>query len=82
MTTSVAPPSSSAAWEKRPLLEHAFRGPLGAFVFGAAVTAGWTPCIGPILAAILIPAIFLFAFRIYERKENQSEWITMFLLML
>ena len=34
-----------------------------------------------ILAAILIPAIFLFAFRIYERKENQSEWITMFLLM-
>ena len=42
--------------EKRPLLEHAFRGPLGAFVFGAAVTAGWTPCIGPILAAILMYA--------------------------
>jgi cytochrome c-type biogenesis protein len=29
------------------------RGPLGAFVLGLAITAGWTPCVGPILAAIL-----------------------------
>lgn len=34
-----------------------------------------------ILAAILIPAIFLFSFRIYEKKASLSEWITMFLLM-
>ncbi len=29
------------------------QGPLGAFVLGLAITAGWTPCVGPILAAIL-----------------------------
>ncbi len=28
-------------------------GPLGSFVLGLALTAGWTPCVGPILAAIL-----------------------------
>ncbi|MCW2928093.1 MAG: Disulfide bond oxidoreductase family protein [Thermoleophilia bacterium] len=28
-------------------------GPVGAFVIGAAFAAGWTPCIGPILAGIL-----------------------------
>jgi cytochrome c-type biogenesis protein len=42
--------------ERRPLLQYAFQGPLGAFVFGAAVTVGWTPCIGPILASILMYA--------------------------
>lgn len=31
----------------------ALTGPLGAFVLGLAFTVGWTPCIGPILAAIL-----------------------------
>ena len=34
-----------------------------------------------ILAAILIPAIFLFAFRIYEKQVNRMEWITMFFLI-
>jgi len=42
--------------ERRPLLNYTFRGPFGAFLFGAAVTAGWTPCIGPILASILMYA--------------------------
>ena len=42
--------------ERRPLLNYTFRGPVGAFIFGVAVTAGWTPCIGPILASILMYA--------------------------
>ena len=42
--------------ERRPLLQYTFSGPLGAFIFGAAVTIGWTPCIGPILASILLYA--------------------------
>lgn len=42
--------------ERRPLLHYTFRGPIGAFIFGAAVTVGWTPCIGPILASILMYA--------------------------
>ncbi|MBP2642131.1 MAG: dipZ [Firmicutes bacterium] len=42
--------------ENRPLLNYVFRGPVGAFIFGVAITAGWTPCIGPILATILMYA--------------------------
>lgn len=42
--------------EYRPLLKRTFGGPFGAFIFGIAFTAGWTPCIGPILAAILVYA--------------------------
>ena len=42
--------------ERRPLLQYTFRGPIGAFLFGVAVTTGWTPCIGPILASILMYA--------------------------
>lgn len=39
--------------ELRPGLRHATRGPGGAFFLGAAFAAGWTPCIGPVLASIL-----------------------------
>jgi len=39
--------------ERRPGLQHAPRGPRGAFLLGAAFAAGWSPCIGPVLASIL-----------------------------
>jgi cytochrome c-type biogenesis protein len=39
--------------ERRPGLRRARRGPGGAFLLGAAFAAGWSPCIGPVLASIL-----------------------------
>ncbi|GIU97351.1 MAG: hypothetical protein KatS3mg013_1154 [Actinomycetota bacterium] len=39
--------------ERRPLLERARIGSWGAFPVGMAFAAGWTPCVGPVLAAIL-----------------------------
>ncbi|MCX7970048.1 MAG: cytochrome c biogenesis CcdA family protein [Negativicutes bacterium] len=39
--------------EYRPLFDRQFTGPLGSFCAGAAFTLGWTPCNGPILAAVL-----------------------------
>lgn len=42
--------------EGRPLLEHVRPGPSGALLLGLAFAIGWTPCIGPVLGAILLLA--------------------------
>jgi len=42
--------------EYRPRLTTTLGGPVGAFILGVAFTAGWTPCIGPILTSILVYA--------------------------
>ena len=43
-------------YEKRPHVLGRFGGLAGAFIAGAAFGAGWTPCIGPILAGVLFLA--------------------------
>lgn len=42
--------------EKRISIKHKPAGYVGSFLVGIAFAAGWTPCIGPILAAILAVA--------------------------
>ena len=42
--------------EKRAQTERKPAGPVGAFLVGLAFAFGWTPCIGPILAGILVVA--------------------------
>lgn len=42
--------------EGRPLLSWAKPGPGGALLLGIGFAFGWTPCIGPVLAAILLLA--------------------------
>lgn len=37
----------------RPQKKGRIEGPFSAMLLGAAITAGWTPCIGPILASVL-----------------------------
>jgi len=39
--------------EERPLFSRVRPGPAGAFPLGMAFAVGWTPCIGPVLGAIL-----------------------------
>ena len=42
--------------DRRVHLDHKPRGHLGSFLVGMAFAAGWTPCVGPILGAILLMA--------------------------
>jgi cytochrome c-type biogenesis protein len=42
--------------ERRPFLSRVKPGRTGAFPLGMAFAAGWTPCVGPVLAAILVLA--------------------------
>lgn len=49
-------PISWLLGEKRVNLRHKPAGYLGSFTVGLAFAAGWTPCIGPILASILMIA--------------------------
>lgn len=42
--------------ERRPLLERVRPGPGGALLLGVAFALGWTPCVGPVLGAILVLA--------------------------
>ena len=42
--------------EKRLTINHKPAGYIGSFLVGIAFAAGWTPCIGPILATILMVA--------------------------
>jgi cytochrome c-type biogenesis protein len=42
--------------ERRPFLDHLRPGSVGALPLGMAFAAGWTPCIGPVLGAILAVA--------------------------
>jgi cytochrome c-type biogenesis protein len=39
--------------ERRPFLERVRPGPAWAFPLGMAFAAGWTPCIGPVLAGVI-----------------------------
>ena len=43
-------------YEKRMQVKERRLGPLSIFIFGSAFAFGWTPCIGPILATILVVA--------------------------
>ncbi len=57
--------------EKRVSIKHKPAGYAGSFLVGIAFAAGWTPCIGPILAAILAVA---------ATEENVYEGILLLLL--
>jgi cytochrome c-type biogenesis protein len=43
-------------YEKRFKIKHTNKGVVGAFLIGGAFGAGWMPCVGPVLASILLLA--------------------------
>jgi len=49
--------------ERRPFLQKVRPGTVGAMPLGMAFAAGWTPCIGPVLAGILVIAASESTFR-------------------
>ena len=51
LTGLVRIPFLSREW--RPQMARAINSPFNAVLLGAAVTTGWTPCVGPILASVL-----------------------------
>jgi cytochrome c-type biogenesis protein len=57
--------------EKRVTITHKPTGYAGSFLIGITFAAGWTPCIGPILAAILAVA---------ATEENVSQGILLLLI--
>jgi cytochrome c-type biogenesis protein len=57
--------------EKRFSVRHKPAGYAGSFLVGLAFAAGWTPCIGPILASILMVA---------ATEENITQGIILLLL--
>ena len=57
--------------EKRVSIKHKPAGYAGSFLVGLVFAAGWTPCIGPILAAILMVA---------ATEENVYQGIVLLLL--
>lgn len=53
VTSGVVPTPSLLLRDHRPGLRRSRERPAGAFFLGAAFAAGWSPCLGPVLASIL-----------------------------
>ncbi|BCS53959.1 cytochrome c biogenesis CcdA family protein [Geobacter sp. SVR] len=64
-------PIGALLGEKRVSIKHKPAGYAGSFLVGLVFAAGWTPCIGPILASILMVA---------ATEGNMREGITLLLL--
>ena len=73
--------------EWRPFLHRPSEGALGSFLLGMSFTVGWTPCTGPILAAILIYAGIKAARRVPAagavdgESRSQGLWLLSFYVL-